>query len=39
MRQNMIKQLAKRVREFKKDALLPPFFVILEVVMESSSQR
>lgn len=30
----MIKQLVKRVREFKKDALLTPFFVILEVVME-----
>ena len=30
----MIKQLAKCVREFKKDALLTPFFVILEVVME-----
>lgn len=30
----MIKQLAKCVREFKKDALLTPTFVTLEVVME-----
>ncbi len=30
----MIKQLLKSVREFKKDALLTPFFVVLEVVME-----
>lgn len=30
----MIKTLLKSVREFKKDALLTPFFVVLEVVME-----
>ncbi len=30
----MIKRLMKSVREFKKDALLTPFFVVLEVVME-----
>ena len=30
----MIKRLVKSVREFKKDALLTPFFVVLEVVME-----
>ena len=30
----MIKRLLKSVREFKKDALLTPFFVALEVVME-----
>jgi len=30
----MIKQLVGRVREYKKDALLTPFFVVLEVVME-----
>ncbi|HIY52930.1 MAG TPA: ABC transporter ATP-binding protein/permease [Candidatus Agathobaculum merdavium] len=30
----MIKKLLKSVREFKKDALLTPFFVVLEVVME-----
>ena len=30
----MVKQLLKSVREFKKDALLTPFFVVLEVVME-----
>ena len=30
----MIKRLLKSVREFKKDALLMPFFVVLEVVME-----
>ncbi|MDO4269380.1 MAG: ABC transporter ATP-binding protein [Eubacteriales bacterium] len=30
----MIKQLLKSVREFKKAALLTPFFVVLEVVME-----
>ena len=30
----MIKQLLKSVREFKKDALLTPLFVVLEVVME-----
>ena len=30
----MIKRLLKSVREFKKDALLTPFFVVLEVVME-----
>lgn len=30
----MIKRLAGCVREFKKDALLTPFFVILEVIME-----
>ena len=30
----MMKRLLKSVREFKKDALLTPFFVVLEVVME-----
>ena len=30
----MIKRLLKSLREFKKDALLTPFFVVLEVVME-----
>ena len=30
----MIKRLLKSVRDFKKDALLTPFFVVLEVVME-----
>lgn len=30
----MIKRLLKSVREFKNDALLTPFFVVLEVVME-----
>mgnify|MGYP002800931878 CR=1 FL=1 len=30
----MIKRMLKSVREFKKDALLTPFFVVLEVVME-----
>ena len=30
----MIKRLLKSVREFKKDALLTPFFVVLEVGME-----
>ena len=30
----MIKRLLKSVREFQKDALLTPFFVVLEVVME-----
>lgn len=30
----MIGKLLKSVREFKKDALLTPFFVVLEVVME-----
>ena len=30
----MVKRLLKSVREFKKDALLTPFFVVLEVVME-----
>ena len=30
----MIKRLLKSMREFKKDALLTPFFVVLEVVME-----
>ncbi len=30
----MIKRLLKSVREFKKDALFTPFFVVLEVVME-----
>ena len=30
----MIKRLLKSVREFKKDALLTPFFDVLEVVME-----
>ena len=30
----MLKRLLKSVREFKKDALLTPFFVVLEVVME-----
>ena len=30
----MVKQLLKSVREFKKDALLTPLFVVLEVVME-----
>lgn len=30
----MIKRLLKSVREFKKDALLTPLFVVLEVVME-----
>lgn len=30
----MIKQLLSRVREFKKDAVLTPFFVVLEVIME-----
>ncbi len=30
----MIKRLLKSVREFKKDALLTPFFVVLEVVLD-----
>lgn len=30
----MIRQLASCIREFKRDSLLAPFFVILEVVME-----
>ena len=30
----MVKRLLKSVRAFKKDALLTPFFVVLEVVME-----
>ena len=30
----MIIRLLKSVREIKKDALLTPFFVVLEVVME-----
>ncbi len=30
----MIRKLASRTREFTKDALLTPFFVILEVIME-----
>ena len=30
----MIKRLLKSVREFKRDALLTPLFVVLEVVME-----
>ncbi len=30
----MVKRLLKSVREFKKDALLTPLFVVLEVVME-----
>ena len=30
----MVKRLLKSVREFKKDALLTPVFVVLEVVME-----
>ncbi len=30
----MIRKLAGRAREFKREALLTPFFVILEVVME-----
>ncbi|MFQ9126260.1 MAG: ABC transporter permease [Butyricicoccaceae bacterium] len=30
----MVKQLLKSVREFKRDALLTPLFVVLEVVME-----
>ena len=30
----MIKRLLESVREFKRDALLTPFFVVLEVVME-----
>lgn len=30
----MVKRLLKSLREFKKDALLTPFFVVLEVVME-----
>ena len=30
----MVKRLLKSVREFKKDALLTPFFVVLDVVME-----
>lgn len=30
----MLKKLLRSVREFKKDSLLTPFFVILEVVME-----
>ena len=30
----MISKLLRSVREFKKDALLTPFFVVLEVVME-----
>ena len=30
----MVKRLLKSVREFKKDALLTPFFVVLEVAME-----
>ena len=32
--EKMVKQLLKSVREFKKDALLTPLFVVLEVVME-----
>lgn len=30
----MIKKLSKSIREYKRDSLLAPFFVILEVVME-----
>ena len=30
----MIKKLLRVVREYKKEALLTPFFVMLEVVME-----
>ncbi len=30
----MIRKLVSRAREFKKDALLTPFFVVLEVIME-----
>ncbi len=30
----MIRKLASRAREFKREALLTPFFVVLEVVME-----
>ena len=30
----MIKTLAGQVKEFKKDSILTPFFMILEVIME-----
>ena len=33
-RKNMIRKLASFVKEYKKDAILTPIFVILEVVME-----
>ena len=30
----MIKTLAGQIKEFKKDSILTPFFMILEVIME-----
>lgn len=30
----MIRKLSKSVREYKKDSILAPLFVMLEVVME-----
>ena len=30
----MIKKLAKYIKQYKKDSILTPFFVILEVIME-----
>ena len=31
----MIKKLAKSIREYKKETILTPIFMILEVVMEA----
>lgn len=31
----LLKQIAASIREFKKDSLLTPFFVALEVLMET----
>ena len=30
----MLKTLAKQIKEFKKDSILTPVFMILEVIME-----
>jgi len=30
----MLKTLASQIKEFKKDSILAPFYVILEVIME-----
>ena len=32
----MLKTLAKQVKEFKKDSILTPLFMILEVIMETA---
>ena len=32
----MIKTLAGQVKEFKKDSIITPIFMILEVIMDSS---